>query len=286
MIEVNRPTARVVVQSRSLRSLRWSLSLTRWVLYAAAAAGVAATVRFAVAPPTARAPAYRSAAVNDPAAEWFAQLFARAYLSWGPDVAEREQSLAPFLGRDDDPDAGAAPAPGSDQQIASTGIAAARIAGDGAYEYTVAAQTANAGVIYLDVNVARVALGRYVLTSYPAIVGPPAMASAGPLNGPELPIVTNPALKVVLERALRNYLDGSTLDLHADLAEGASVASPNPALLLQVIQRLAVESSSVILATLVARDRAGTSYTLDYSVRVTSGSGRWEISSIEPMTNA
>ena len=47
--------ARISVSSRSMRRLRVSAGLTRWVLYATAIAGLAATARFAIAPPHAPA---------------------------------------------------------------------------------------------------------------------------------------------------------------------------------------------------------------------------------------
>lgn len=282
MSDVNDATARVVVQPRSLRSLRCSLALTRWVFYVTAAVGVAATVRFTIVPPTIRGCVYNAPTVNDPGAEWFAEQFARAYLSWTSNLAARERGLTPFLGASSNQGGGIIPARDSDQQVESVGIARGVMAYDGTVEYTVAVQTSRLGLLYLAVDVARAAHGRYLLVDYPAIVGAPAFETTAALDGPGLPVVTNRALETTLDRALSDYLDSSTQSLRDDLAPGASVESPTPALALDEVQHLAVEPSGVILATVVASDRLGDSYTLDYTVGAVLRSGRWEVSAIGP----
>jgi hypothetical protein len=239
-------------------------------------------VRFAVAPPTARDRVYNAPAVNDPGAEWFAEKFARVYLGWTSNLAAREQALTPFLGAHSNQGGGVTPAHGSEQQIESVEIARAAMAYDGTFEYTVAVQTSRVGLLYLDVDVARVAHDAYLLVGYPAIVGAPTFESAAALSGPALPVVTNRALETVLDGTLRDYLGSSTQNLKKDLVPGASVEPPTPALALEEVQRLAVEPSGGILATVAAEDRLGDSYTLDYTVGAVLRSGRWEVSAIGP----
>jgi hypothetical protein len=283
MSERSERQARVALRPRSIRSLRWSLGVTRWVLYVTAAVGVAATVRFALAPPAPRITVTRPGPPEALGGEWLAERFASAYLSWGTDLAAREQRLAPFLAADDDPSAGVRPAPGSEQQAASLGVAAVE-RDSGAVEYTVAVQVDPGGLRYLAVDVARTAAGRYVVAHYPAMVAAPAFARAGALDGTSLPAVTNHALEAVLARALGNYLSGSGENLSADLVAGTRVRAPAPSLELAGVQRLAVEPSGAVLATVTAQDTQGDVYTLDYTLGVVLVSGRWEISSIDPTT--
>ncbi|MGA2471508.1 MAG: conjugal transfer protein [Solirubrobacteraceae bacterium] len=260
------------------------MSLTRWVLYVVAAVGVAATVRFSVAPPAGEVDVRPAPAADDLGGEWFVEQFARAYLTWGYDPSTRDQAMAPFVGPLDDPSLGVRPATGSRQDVAWLDVVARRSLGDGTWQDTVAVQTTTHGLLYLDVDVAS-AGPRYVLVNYPAIVASPSFAAAGALDGANLPAVSNPALEAVLARALGNYLSGSTQNLAADLTANADVTPPRPALVLDTIQRLAVEPTGEILVTVVAHDRWGDSYTLAYTVAVVLRSGRWEISSINAMAS-
>jgi hypothetical protein len=272
----------VVVQTRSMRSLRWSLGLTRWLLYALVAVGVLADIRFALLPPAPRMLVRVVQDVNDSGGQWFADEFARAYLSWGPDPAARERALAPYLGPSADPNLGVRPTPGATQVVESAQVASRRQVGDDTVGYTVAVLTSTDGLIYLEVDVTRVGSNRYALTHFPAIVAAPSVGRAGELDAAELPVVTNGALRSVLDRALKNYLIGSVQDLDADLANGALVTPPSLPLTLEQVWRLAVEPSGAIIATVLAQDRNGTTYTLSYTVGAVRRSGRWEISMIAP----
>jgi hypothetical protein len=220
--------------------------------------------------------------VNDSGGEWFADEFARAYLSWGPNTASREKALAPFLGPAAEPSLGVHPSPGATQvvewaQVASRG----QVAGQ-ATDYTVAVQTSSDGLIYLEVDVAQLGGNRYALTRFPAIVAAPLVARAGALDGVGLPVVSSGALESVLSRALKNYLAGSVENLDADLAIGAVVTPPSLPLMLEQVLRFAVEPSGAIIATVVAQDRKGTTYTLSYTMTAARRSDRWEVSAIAP----
>jgi hypothetical protein len=265
-----------------MRSLRWSLGLTRWLLYVVVIVGVAADVRFALLPPSPRVLVRAVQSSDDAAGEWFAERFARAYLSWGLNPATRETSLTPFVGPTNDPNLGVRPNPGAKQVVQWTQLAGRGETAGNTFSYTVAVQTSGDGLVYLDVDVRRIALNRYVLANYPAIVAGPPTGRAGGLDGAGLPAVTDEALQTVLSRALGNYLAGSVQDLDADLTNGAVVQPPSLRLTLEQVLRFAVEPSGAVLGTAVVQDRSGTTYTLSYTIVAVLRSGRWEVSAIAP----
>jgi len=279
-----RPTGQTVtIATRPLWRLRLARDLPRYLLYALCAAGLIASARFAIAPPRPVAPAARPSAPPpaDLAAEGFASLFARRYLTWDasqPQVSE--QLLAPLSGPGVEPDAGfRLPATGK-QRVAWAEVVQARQASPGEHVYTVAAQTDTAGLVYLTVGVVREANGSLALAGYPAFVGAPA---AGPAQAPaRLVEVTDAALVAVVERALRNYLAASPEELAADLTSHARVAVPDIRLTLESLQRLgwATDRRSV-LALVEAQDSRGARYTLAYELDVAEVDGRWEVSAVQ-----
>jgi hypothetical protein len=271
----------VTLEPRRLWSLRISLGATRWVLYAVALVGVVATARNAIAPPRQRLVVAVASHVSDASAEWFALSFARAYLSWSGDPSTSQRALSPFLGSDDDPHGGVTPAPGGVEQVRWLAIAGERDGPDGEQDYTVAGAVGEREVRYLAVAVAPGPGGREVLVRYPALVGPPTPEPAGELDGPGLPAVVNPAVVVVLNRALRNYVGASEENLAADLAPGALVDPAAPGLALRSVLRLAVEPTGAVLATVLAGDVGGDVFTLAYEVSLRLRGGRWEITRIE-----
>jgi hypothetical protein len=273
--------ARVTLHPRRLWSLRLSLGATRWVLYAVALVGVAATVHNAVDPPSRRTVSVVARAGSDTVGEWFAISFARAYLTWSGDLGGHEQALAPFLSAVDDPDAGLNPAPGTSEQVAWTAIAGERSGPGGERDYTVAAGMSGGAVRFLVVAVAPGQDGQPVLAHYPALVAAPALQAAGPLDGSSLPAVTNAAVIAVLDRALRNYIDGSAENLAADLAPAAVVDPVPQGMSPSAVQRLSVEPSGGVLAAVLVDDH-GDAFTLAYQVSVTQIHGRWEITRIGP----
>jgi hypothetical protein len=273
----------VTIASTPLWRLRLAQSLSRYVLCAAACAGLIASARFALFPPGGgAAPTVAPAPpLADRAAEGFAVLFTRRYLTW--DAAQPQASerlLGPMAGSTMALDAGLTlPANGA-QHVEWAEVVQQRELGPGAHVYTVAAQTDDAGLVYLAVGVTRVATGSLVLSGYPAFVGAPA-------HGPsQLPAhassVADASLAAVVRRALRNYLAASPEELAADLSEGAHVAVPDMALTLETVQSLVWSADRrSVLAVAQARDLRGARYTLGYELDVVDVDGRWEVSAVE-----
>ncbi len=274
--------AGVRLETRSLRRLRLSAGLTRWVVCLAAGVGLATTARFAIAPPR---PARAAAAVvvaDDRGAEGFATLFARRYLTWDQAApAAHQQGLAGFVGAAIDPDIGLGPSPRSTQRVAWAEVVQARSAGPGEHVYTVAADTGGPQPAYLSVDVVRDGAGELRLGRYPALVGAPLVAAAGALDAGAGGAVTDPGVTTVVGRALRNYLAGSAQNLAADLAPGSVVATPAEPLTLDRLGDLRVGRAGGVLATVGAHDPAGTTYTLTYQLDLQSAGGRWLVGAIQ-----
>jgi hypothetical protein len=279
------PTAVVRIARRPLWRIRLARGMPRYVFYTLAAAGLAASARFALDPPRAALPAalLRGPAPEDLAAEGFASLFARAYLTWEAQHPEaREHALAPFVGPGMDPDAGLQPPPGSEQSVQWTQVVQQRQPIAGEHVYTVAAQTDAAGLLYLTVSVLERPGAGLALAGYPAFVGPPASGPAPTDPQGHLQEVGEPALSTVVERVLRNYLAGSPSELAADLAAGARVSLPGIALVLQSLPSLRWSpGGGAVLALVQAQDQRGAQYTLAYELDVLRAQGRWEVSAIQ-----
>lgn len=276
-----RPT--VSIASYPLWRIRLARELPRYLVCAMSVAGLAASVRFAIAPPI---PALPAAVVDqptrpDPAAEAFAVLFARRYLTWS--AAEPQASagaLEPFLGPGMEPDAGIELPVRGEQRVEWAEVVQARELAPGEHVYTVAAQTDTAGLVYLTVSVNRTSDGDLALGGYPAFVGAPAAGPAQLLMRPRE--VGDPALATVVQRALRNYLAGSSGELAADLASGARVSPPGMPMSLESMQRLAwAPGAGSVLATVQAEDARGARYTLAYELDVVREQGRWEVSAVQ-----
>jgi hypothetical protein len=275
--------ASVKIATRPLWQIRAARALPRYLLYGLCAAGLAASARFAIAPPRPPVPTtpQRPSASLDLAAQGYATLFARRYLTWSAADAEASQRLlASFAGPGIDADAGLQLPSTGEQRVESAEVVQARQPAPGEHVYTVAAQTDTAGLLYLTVGVVRKADGTLALTGYPAFVGPPASSSArAPARTRE---VTDSALATVVGRALRNYLVASEEELAADLASSARVSLPSMALVLTSVERLSWSSAgSSVLAVIQARDGRGVSYTLDYEIDVAAVAGRWEVTAIQ-----
>jgi hypothetical protein len=219
--------------------------------------------------------------VSDARAAWFALNFARAYLTWSTDPSVHEADLAQFIAPLADRDAGLTPAPATAEQVSWADIAAEQAGGPNVIRYTVAVGTEHA-VRYLAVAVGRGAGGLPVLAHYPALIASPAIDEAGALDGGSLPSVTDGAASAVLDRALGNYVSGSADNLAADLAPSAQVAPVAFGLTARGVQRLALEPSGVVLATVRAADTAGDLFTLAYQVSLVQSHGRWEITRLGP----
>lgn len=275
--------ATVTVRTRALWRIRVLRELPRYALLALSVTGLAATARYAIAPPTPALPAAasRPRAPGDPAAEAYAVLFARRYLTWN--AAEPQSSaraLEPFLGSGMETAAGIVLPPSGEQHVEWAEVVQAREPAPGEHMYTVAAQTDSAGLLYLTVPVARTTTGGVALAGYPAFVGAPA---AEPAQLPaHLREVQEPALATVIERVLRNYLAASSSELAADLTSDAHVSLPEQPLTLEALQRLDwAQEGSAVLATVQAQDGRGARYTLTYEIEVARTQGRWEVSAVQ-----
>jgi len=273
--------ARVTLTRRRMSTIRVSLGAMRWMLALVAAAGLAAAVRDVVAPIAGRAVRVASVSEPDTSGQWFALRFARAYLTWSGDPGAQQAALAPFLHPSDDPSAGVTPAPTGAETIRSLAVASDRLSADGAHEVTVAAQVGPDAWRYLVVPVALDG-GSPVLAHYPALVAGPLAGRAGALDGAALPTLANAQAIAMLQRALRNYVTGSEQNLAADLAPGARIEAAAPGLALRSIERLAVEPSGSVLATVTAADAGGAAFTLAYTVELAELDGRWEITGLHP----
>jgi len=282
------PNATVSISTRSLWEIRIVRELPRYLLCAASIAGLAASVRFAVAPPRPAAPAaaLRTTTPQDPAAEWFAALFARRYLTWNAaEPLASERALEPFVGSGMEPAAGLQLPRSGSQRVEWVEVVQQRQPAVGEHVYTLAVQTDSGGLLYLTVSVVRNASDGLALAAYPAFVGSPAFSPAQALGrGREL---ADPVLATIVERALRNYLAASAAELAADLTSGARVSLPSIALELKSTQRLnwSPDGKSVV-AVVLASDARGVQYTLDYELDVVREGGRWEISAVQMDPNA
>lgn len=279
--------SQVTLTPRPLWRLRAGREATRWLLQALAVAGLLASARFAIDPP--RAPGPRATqpgpAPADLAAEGFAALFARAYLTWNAQNPEaHRRALAQFVGGGMDPDAGLQVPSGGEEQVQWTQVVQARTPQPGEHVYTLAVQTDSAGLVYLTVPVVREPGGALALGGYPAIVGAPAAAPAELAHGGHPREVEDSALATVVDRALRNYLADAPTELAADLTSGARVSPPSSGMALAlsgVTQLDWAPGGGAVVAQVSARDEQGAQYTLAYELDVVRAQGRWEVSAIQ-----
>ncbi len=274
----------VTVTTKPLWRIRLAHELPRMLLLGVSFAGLAASARYAIAPPRPATPARAPAAApsRDLAAEGFAQLFARRYLTWEADDPEaRQRALAAYVGAGMEPGVGLQPPSVGEEQVQWTEIVQERAAAPAVRVYTVAAQTDTAGLVYLAVSVARSRSGALGLAGYPAFVGAPASGPATP--GGRSREVSDPALQTVVERALRNYLADSSAELAADLTSAARVSLPAQALSLEDVQHLvwSSEGGEAVSATVLAQDAHGARYTLTYALDIARVAGRWEVAAIQ-----
>jgi hypothetical protein len=275
--------APVSVSARPLWRLRLRREYPRHLWHALALFGLLASARYAIDPPSpivARSSQPVSAQVDRAAAEGFAVLFARRYLSWdAADPEAHRQALAAYLGADMESEAGFQPPQTGSQHVEWAQIVQAQ--SDGASgRYTVAVQTDASGLLYLSVAVTDPPGGAPALSGYPAFVGPPPTAPA-PAE-PNLSEVQDGSLSTVVARALRNYLAGDGSELAADLTPSTRAAPLAVPLALESIDALEWERAGRSLLALVhARDGSGGRYALAYRISVVASAGRWEISAIE-----
>jgi hypothetical protein len=262
-------TERVQRGWRSARLARHRARLPRYLFLAVLAVLLLLGLRAAVFPPSVGTPESRPPSTDLPS-QAFALQFARAYLSYDagrPGI--RAKALAPFLGAGRLPDdAGLIPTEGS-QSVRWAHVASDQPALSGGRAITVAASVSTQALpLYLTVTVRHPPGSPLQIGGYPALVGPPAIVASATADGDP---VEDPALRTVLDRVLRNYLASAVRDLEADLSADAGVSLPTRRLRLREVTEiswLGSAGSGAVLATLVATDAAGTSYTLAYELGI------------------
>ncbi len=217
----------------------------------------------------------------DRAAEGYAVIFARRYLTWNSTEPQSSaHELEPFTGPGLEANAGLDLPSAGEQRVEWAYVVQEREPLPGRHVYTIAAETDAQSVLYLTVGVSRTSGGGLALTGYPAFVGAPTAGPASPLA--HLREVEEPALTTVVERALRNYLAGASGDLNADLTPGAQISVPSTALTLESVQRVDWSTAGRSVFVLVrAADPRGVQYTLAYELDVAREQGRWEVAAVQ-----
>jgi Conjugative transposon protein TcpC len=275
--------SRVAITTSPLWRIRLVHELPRYLVCALSISGLLASARFAIAPPhpTVSAAPVGSPPARDLAAEGYASLFARRYLTWNAaEPAASQHALETLVGSGIGPDAGLRLPPIGEQHVDWAEVVQERDSAPGQRVYTVAAQTDTAGLLYLTVSVGRASDGSLALAGYPAFVGAPSSRPAQVAARPHE--VGDAALATVVERALRNYLAVSAGELAADLTSDARISLPAIGLSLLSVQRIDwLPDGRSVLAVVQAQDGRGAQYTLGYELDVAFAQGRWEVSAIQ-----
>lgn len=281
-------TARVSVRSQPLWRLRLARGLARYLMGAVAVAGLLASARFAIDPPR---PVLRARGPSRPAgdlgAEGFAAMFVRAYLTFeAGDPQARRAALAPFRAAALGSEAGMEPPSSGSERVLYAQVVQERSPWPREHVYTVAAETASRGLLYVSVSVIRRPDGSLALAGYPAFVGAPAISGADlqPLEGRG---VNDAGLRTVVVRALTNYLAPAPSELAADLAPGAKVSTPRLGLTLESLLSLTwARGTGAVIAVVDAAGAGRGRYTLAYELDVARADGRWEVAAIQMDPNA
>jgi hypothetical protein len=277
-----------------MRRVRWLARARSFGLATAVAILSLAGLRAAIAGPPTATERLAGRGVYDIEAAAFAERFARASFTW--DLARpelRERALAPLVSASLDAGAGLEPddgayrwqrcptdgiacADGARQAVRWTAVVAERRSGRRRRSVTVAAETTR-GLYYLAVPVARDERGFMFVPAYPALVGPPPAAPEA--TAEEEPEVEDAQLRVVAERAVRNYLGRQSSDLNADLAPEAVVSLPTRALRVEDVEAVRELAGSRV-AVEVRAARGGVSWRLRYELVVVRRE-RWYVRSIQ-----
>jgi hypothetical protein len=213
---------------------------------------------------------------RDLGAEAFAERFVRAYLTW--DAARpllHERAVSAFTSDALEPGAGLqVPRRGAQHVVWTASIGDERVGRD-ARLITVAAETDNSPY-YVSVPVQRDRRGAMAISRYPALVGPPPVASdVAPRDG--APVADAP-LESVVRRAIRNYLGRQAVNLRADLDPHAVVPLPTRPMRVSSIDT-PVWVAHGLLAVTVRALAGGVAWTLTYAVRVIRRE-RWYVRAI------
>jgi hypothetical protein len=260
---------RVEIGWRSLRRARHSAALPRYLAILALTVLIGSGIRAIFFPAQAEAPTAARDIRADAPSQDFALRFARAYLAYdAAHPGRRNRALAPYLGDGLAPGAGLEPMTGS-RSVRWVEVASDQPALAGGRVLTIAASVSTQPApIYLAVTVRHERGGPLQLRGYPALVGAPAIAPPDP---PTREPVDDPELAEVVDRVLRNYLSAAARDLRADLSPEAEVTLPTTRLQLNEVEQLAWlggPHSGAVLATVIATDRSGATYTLSYELGI------------------
>ena len=265
------------VDQRSLRVQRWLARTPKLAVFATAAVLSTAGARSIAAGPEEPAPVGPATPHADQAVAGFAEVFARAYLSWDPDRPEdRDRRVASLSSELLEPGS-LRPAEGKSQRVSSASAVLQERRGRTVL-VTVAVAVEDAS-LYLVVPVVRDEHGLLFVSAPPAIVGPPVAQDARRPVDDDL--VEDPGLVEVATRAVRNYLARERTNLIADLAEDAVVALPDSPLEVGGIDAVTwVRRPTRVAVLLDAAAGDGTRMTLRYELEVVDSAGRWLIRSI------
>jgi hypothetical protein len=264
------PSGRAQSGWQSVRRARYSAAAPRYLATVLLFGFFALGVRAAFFPVSASTPPSSPAPSADAPSEDFALQFARAYLTYdAAHPGDRARALAPFLSGQLTSGAGFTPAAGA-QRVLWVEVASDQRALAGGRAITVAAGVSTQRLpLYLAVSVRHRPGQPLQLLGYPSFVGAPALATgAAP---PARTAVTESAVLEVVNRVLRNYLDGSAPDLKADLTSEAAVTLPTARLHVQSVNQtlwVAGAGSGAVLATVAAVDARGNAYTLTYELGI------------------
>ena len=263
--------------THSLRRIRLQARAPRAVAAVVVVILSVAGVRSILAP--ARTTVVERASVShgpDLAAAGFAQEFARVYLTWSSDSPDGQAAaLHPFLASGLNQNGGVQP--NNSQSVSWTAVIGEQASGAQTL-VTVAAQT-SAGLEYLSVPVARDAGGFLFVSSYPALVGPPASDPSASVPAPRQ--VNDPALQTVVARAVTNYLAGNQANLLADLTPNALVSLPVQHMTVTQTQPATwVLPGREVAIQVTANDARGDALTLSYDLNVEK-LDRWYVQSIQ-----
>ena len=255
---------------QSLRRARYTALGPRYLATVILFGFFALGVRTALFPDTQTAPAVPVSHGADAPSEDFALQFARAYLSYNAQrPAERIRALAPFSSDQLATGAGFTPSAGA-QRVLWAEVASDQRALAGGRVITVAAQVSSQHLpLYLAVSVRHDPGRPLELIGYPSLVGAPAVNPR--VTPPARSAVNQPAVLQVIDRVLRNYLDGAATNLKADLTANAAVTLPTLRLSVQSVDQVlwvGAPGSGAVLATVTATDRRGNAYTLTYELGI------------------
>jgi hypothetical protein len=275
---------RVESVRRSARAERFRARAPRIAFWAVVAILAVGGLKQIVAPASGAGGAEQEAGLVDHAAEELAQRFARAYLSY--DVArpaQRERALAELVPSDFDAGGGYLPLRGS-RQVISTSVAQHQLALAGGVIVVVAAiLEGEVDPVYLGVPIERRANGTLLINAYPSLLGPP---KVGRGSLPLRESLDDEAFEQLVERVLNNYLTNNRQDLAADLVDGAEVSPPSRRLRLISVDELVWAQGpelGAMLATVIARDDEGATWTLSYELGIEQSEpgGRASVTFIE-----